>query len=169
MAREFKNLEYADELYKIQLKWTEGDTEPLNSDDIDNLIKVLREQLEIINGEDEDFIEVDNKQIDVCTFETIYNYYLQNTVDNVKYMAYQKDDEYLKKARIMNFLNDIQEQRIVVKIFDNKRDLLNYIFIDGRDTEQLLDSIESLAMNGFNIEKQNNILKIDNLYVYYIY
>ena len=169
MAREFKNLEYADELYKIQLKWTEGDTEPLNSDDIDDLIKVLREQLEIMNGEDEDFIEVDNKQIDVCTFETIYNYYLQNTVDNVKYMAYQKDDECLKKARIMNFLNDIQEQRIVVKIFDNKRDLLNYIFVDGRDTEQLLDSIESLAMNGFNIEKQNNILKIDNLYVYYIY
>ena len=169
MAREFKNLEYADELYKIQLKWTEGDTEPLNSDDIDDLIKVLKEQLEIINGEDEDFIEVDNKQIDVCTFETIYNYYLQNTVDNVKYMAYQKDDEYLKKARIMNFLNDIQEQRIIVKIFDNKRDLLNYIFIDGRDTEQLLDSIESLAMNGFDIEKQNNILKIDNLYVYYIY
>lgn len=84
-------------------------------------------------------------------------------------MAYQKDDEYLKKARIMNFLNDIQEQRIIVKIFDNKRDLLNYIFIDRRDTEQLLDSIESLAMNGFDIEKQNNILKIDNLYVYYIY
>ena len=169
MAREFKNLEYADELYKIQLKWTEGDTEPLNSDDIDDLIKVLREQLEIINGEDEDFIEVDNKQIDVCTFETIYNYYLQNTVDNVRYMAYQKDEKSIKKARIMNFLNDIQEQRIVVKIFDNKRDLLNYIFIDGRDTEQLLDGIESLAMNGFDIEKQNNILKIDNLYVYYVY
>lgn len=169
MAREFKNLEYADELYKIQLKWTEGDTEPLNSDDIDDLIKVLREQLEIMNGEDENFIEVDNKQIDICTFETIYNYYLQNTVDNVRYMAYQKDDECLKKTRIMNFLNDIQEQRIIVKIFDNKRDLLNYIFIDGRDTEQLLDSIESLAMNGFDIEKQNNILKIDNLYVYYIY
>lgn len=169
MAREFKNLEYADELYKIQLKWTEGDTEPLNSDDIDDLIKVLREQLEIINGEDEDFIEIDNREIDVCTFETIYNYYLQNTVDNVRYMAYQKDDEHLKRVRIMNFLNDIQEQKIIVKIFNNIRDLLDYIFIDGKDKEQLLDGIESLAMNGFDIAKQNNILKIDNLYVYYMY
>jgi len=54
--KEFKNLEYADELYKIQLKFTEGSTEPLNSDEIDTLIGMLREQLEIINGENDNTI-----------------------------------------------------------------------------------------------------------------
>lgn len=54
--QKFENLEYADELYKIQLKFTEGNTEPLNSDEIDTLIGILREQLEIMNGEDDDTI-----------------------------------------------------------------------------------------------------------------
>ena len=54
--KEFKNLEYADELYKIQLRFTEGSTEPLNEDEIDTLLDKLRDNLRVMNGEDNDTI-----------------------------------------------------------------------------------------------------------------
>lgn len=49
---EFKNLEFGEELIKILDIYTEKDwrNEPLDSDEVDRLVKHLKNRLELING-----------------------------------------------------------------------------------------------------------------------
>ena len=94
--KEFKDLEYADELYKIQLKFTEGDKEPLNSDEIDSLLKILKEQLEQMNGENDESL----------LNETILNR-LKNIQENC--LEFDKDD-------ILSILRMVEDKDLRVQM-----------------------------------------------------
>ena len=47
--------------------------------------------------------------------------------------------------------------------------MLEYLFVEGKDVEQILDGIQGIIKNGFNLTKQKNILKLNDMYVYISY
>lgn len=98
----FENLEYADELLKIQYKYVEGDTEPLNQDEIDDLVEILRKELEIINGERDDILE--NEEVLTRLKEMQENH-----------LQYEKDDLLYLVSRISNRKT---REKIIKEIFD---------------------------------------------------
>lgn len=116
----------------------------------------------------EDIFEIDNEIVDVSVAETIYNFYIQNTCeDETKaLLLYNKED---KIKRIKDFLRLVEEQKIIVKLFKNERQMLEYLFVEGKDVEQILDGIQGIIKNGFNLTKQKNILKLNDMYVYISY
>lgn len=116
----------------------------------------------------EDIFEIDNEIVDVSVAETIYNFYIQNTCeDETKaLLLYNKED---KIKRIKDFLRLAEEQKIIVKLFKNERQMLEYLFVEGKDVEQILDGIQGIIKNGFNLTKQKNILKLNDMYVYISY
>ena len=57
-----------------------------------------------------------------------------------------------------------------IKIFKNERQVIEYLFIEDKDTEQQIDGIQRIIEKGFKFDKSNNIIKIhDNMYVYILY
>ena len=116
----------------------------------------------------EDIFEIDNEIVDVSVAETIYNFYIQNTCeDETKaLLLYNKED---KIKRIKDFLRLAEEQKIIIKLFKNERQMLEYLFVEGKDVEQILDGIQGIIKNGFNLTKQKNILKLNDMYVYISY
>jgi len=115
-----------------------------------------------------DIFEIDNEIVDVSVAETIYNFYIQNTCeDETKaLLLYNKED---KIKRIKDFLKLAEEQKIIIKLFKNERQMLEYLFVEGKDVEQILDGIQGIIKNGFNLTEQKNILKLNDMYVYISY
>lgn len=110
--------------------------------------------------EDMRFI-IDNEEVGIEILETLFNYVYKESV-NKEYDKQEKID------KLLEFYKEIHYKNILVKICKNKRDLIDYVFIDGKDNEQLIDTIESLLstsnMWNYDWQKENNILKINNMY-----
>lgn len=108
--------------------------------------------------EDMRFI-IDNEEVGIEVLETLFNYVYKDNVNK----EYAKQE---KINKLLEFYKDIHYKNIVVKICKNKRDLIDYVFIDGKDNEQLIDTIETLLLvnNNYDWQKENDILKINNMY-----
>ena len=118
----------------------------------------------------EDVFVIDDEIVDVNVAETIYNFYIQNTCENKEtrdLLLYSKEN---KTKRIKEFLNLVEERKVVIKIFKNERQVIEYLFIEDKDIEQQIDGIQRIIEKGFKFDKSNNIIKIhDNMYVYILY
>ena len=57
-------IEWKDELQKIQDDWTERDGEPLDGDEVDDLVELLRAKLNYMNGNitEQEYLEEGNSE-----------------------------------------------------------------------------------------------------------
>lgn len=129
----------------------------------DEIIIVLEEKAVT---EDTDYYIVDNQKIDICLLETIYNWYIQKNCGD-KYFDYMVTPK--RKEELKEFVEKIKKQNIIVKIFDNYRDLIEYVLIEGKDKEQLIDSFEKMIGTKYHLTDDNNILEINGKYIYMLY
>ncbi len=108
-------------------------------------------------NEDMNFV-IDNEEIGIEVLETLFNYVYKERV-NKEYDKQEKID------KLLEFYKDIHYKNICVKVCKTKRELIDYVFIDGKDNEQLIDTIETLLeSNNYNWEEENDILKINGMY-----
>lgn len=123
------------------------------------------DNIEFVNNGN--YFVIDDKMIDTNMIERIFNIYAINNFKNYDTII---DDTEKKQKRIKNFISEIQNETIIVKIFDNARDMINYVFIEGQDDEQILDSFmkvienNNLKLDEFNVYP--NVYKLENKYVY---
>lgn len=111
-------------------------------------------------------INFKGKFVDIAFVETIYNWYIQrthNTEDYLQIVNNTNVDE--KRKEILKFVEEINKDNIVCNIFDTKRQLLFDIFVDGQDFEEITDSVVFLVEKGYDINKDETVLMIDNKYI----
>ena len=92
----------------------------------------------------EDVFVIDDEIVDVNVAETIYNFYIQNTCENKEtrdLLLYSKEN---KIKRIKEFLNLVEERKVIIKIFKNERQVIEYLFIEDKDIEQQIDGIQRI-------------------------
>lgn len=95
--QKFENLEYADELLKIQEKFCEGSLEePLNSDEIDTLMGILRRELEIINGENAE--KLDDEEVLELLKQIQHSFITYENEDVLKVLKNISNNELRAKA-----------------------------------------------------------------------
>lgn len=106
--------------------------------------------------EDMSFI-IDDEKVGIEVLETLFNYIygdIESTTTTQK-----------KIIMLLEFYREIKYNNICVKVCKTKRELIDYVFIDGKDNEQLIDTIETLLeSNNYNWEEENDILKINGMY-----
>lgn len=132
-------------------------------------IKVMDKKIDSYFYDNGNYVNLDNQDIDIDMLEKIYNQYVKiSSPSNCDSLI---NDMQFKKERIMNFVKDIKDEKIIVKIFDNGRDMLEYLFVDGKDEQQIIDGIVGLFNDygkGIELDKYN-VYKINNKYVYILY
>lgn len=95
-------------------------------------------------------IEINGIILSCSQLDDIYNYFL-------KYCNGTKRE--LSKKQ---FIKKIQEHKISIKVYKTFRDLLYYFYVDGQDSEQLLDGIENIINYGFSIDNLKMVMQLDN-------
>lgn len=124
-----------------------------NCNDLNSLIQEGSKQLDLLIDKIEDNDEFKY-------LERTFDMYLLRDV-----VGFLKSIEITENTETDDFLDRIQKNGFNCKVFDNERELIEYICIDGRDTEQILDSIFDALENGKkNI--YNNVFKINDKFVY---
>lgn len=124
-----------------------------NCNDLNSLIQEGSKQLDLLIDKIEDNDEFKY-------LERTFDMYLLRDV-----VGFLKSIEVTENTETDDFLDRIQKNGFNCKVFDNERELIEYICIDGRDTEQILDSIFDALENGKkNI--YNNVFKINDKFVY---
>ena len=100
---------------------------------------------------------IDDEKVGIEVLETLFNYIygdIESTTTTQK-----------KIIMLLEFYREIKYNNICVKVCKTKRELIDYVFIDGKDNEQLIDTIETLLeSNNYNWEEENDILKINGMY-----
>lgn len=125
----------------------------------------LLDNIEFINNGD--YFIIDNKIVDINMVETIFNIYAQNNFKNYNIVV---NDTEKKSKRMKEFIDEIQNGTITVKIFDNARDMINYVFIEGQDKEQILNGFinviknNNLKLNEYNVYP--NVYRVEDKYIY---
>lgn len=100
-----ENLEFEKQLKEIQDVYTQGDNEPLDSDEIENLIKILRKQLNYINGNitEKEYLndkEYLNNEIILDRLNEIQNNALNSkTTDILNIVCYLEDMSLYEKIK----------------------------------------------------------------------
>ncbi len=124
-----------------------------NCNDLNSLIINGSKQLDLLID------KIENND-DFKYLERTFDMYLLRDI-----VGFLKSIEVTKNTETDDFLDRIQKNGFSCKVFDNERELIEYICIDGRDTEQILDSIFDALENGKkNI--YNNVFKINDKFVY---
>lgn len=95
-------------------------------------------------------IEINGIILSCSQLDDIYNHFL-------KYCNGTKRE--LSKKQ---FIKKIQEHKISIKVYKTFRDLLYYFYVDGQDSEQILDGIENIINYGFSIDNLKMIKQLDN-------
>lgn len=114
---------------------------------------------------------VDNHKISIADLGLFHNqiYGRKNLdIENDGCIALFKMTQAIES--LYNFYQDINNNTFLIKIFETKRDLVNYIFVDGQDTEQLIDSFMLLLENkDYKLENEYCIFEWNGNYVYIQY
>lgn len=114
-----------------------------------------------------DYFIIDNKIVDINMVETIFNIYAINNFKNYDIVI---NDTEKKLKRMKDFINEVQNGTITVKIFDNAKDMINYVFIEGQDKEQILNGFmkiiekDKLKLDEYNVYP--NVYRVEDKYVY---
>ena len=121
------------------------------------------------NTFDENNLEINNMKIDIAELETLFNYVYGRTHTTFEYEEMTTKNKEDKLNDLKNFYKDIQNNVFNVNVFDTERKVIDYIFVEGNDEEQLVDNIEFLLkkINNnyvYDWKKSNNVLKINNKY-----
>lgn len=134
------------------------------------VINDLINYLENVDIEDEDTFYVAKHKLDIAELETIYNFQYSKMHSKEEYLKMLSLDIKTKKERLKRFYEDYQNSLVYINIFDNERDLIYDIFVDGEDEQQLLDSFELLVKNrNYNYKEEYMILEMNNKYVFIMY
>lgn len=114
-----------------------------------------------------DYFIIDNKIVDINMVETIFNIYAQNNFKNYNIIMNETER---KLKRMKDFVSEIQNGTITVKIFDNARDMINYVLIEGQDNEQILNGfVDIIKNNSLKLDEYNvypNVYKVEDKYIY---
>lgn len=135
---------------------------------IDEHISQELEQYEV-DIYDKDILEIDNIQIGIEELETLFNYIYGRTHTTFEYeeMTIKNKEDKLKDLK--DFYKDIKNNVFNVNVFKTEREVIDYIFVEGNDEEQLIDNIEFLLKKindnyVYDWKKSNNVLKINDKY-----
>lgn len=119
----------------------------------------------------EKIFTIDNVKMDWTDLELIYNqiYGAKSIINiNVKNDTISATQNFVNS--LYNLYEDIKENTILVKIFETKREMIKYIFVEGQDTEQLTDSFMCLLENkDYNLSVEYSFIEWNGKYIYIQY
>lgn len=118
---------------------------------------------------DENNLEINNTKIDIAELETLFNYVYGRTHTTFEYEEMTTKNREDKLKDLKDFYKDIKNNVFNVNVFKTEREVIDYIFVEGNDEEQLIDNVKFLlekANNNYNYDWKtiNNILEINGKY-----
>lgn len=139
---------------------------------VDDIISNILMKYEVKDDDfEKDNLKIDENKISIAELETLFNYIYGSKHTSFEYGAMVTKSKEEKIKMLKDFYNDIQNNTILVKIFKTEREAMEYVFIEGRDEEQLVDSVEFLISKikgnyDYDWKKSNNVLVIGNRFFY---
>ena len=139
---------------------------------VDNIISNVLMKYEVKDDDfEKDDLKINGNKISIAELETLFNYIYGSKHTSFEYGAMVTKSKEGKIKMLKDFYNDIQNNNILVNVFETEREAMEYVFIEGKDEEQLVDSVEFLIGKikdnyDYDWKNSNNVLTIGNRFFY---